>query len=328
MIHKDISVADFTLLVQKKLQSLGLVEAHPIADGSLHRCPTTTKPQKKNGAYVLYMGSQPFFWAKNWETTAEECVRGDFSEAKAHREERRKAWQRSLREKMAMQEKVAVKAKALWKDFLPAQADNAYLRNKHIKAVGVKESREGTLVVPMYDNNNLVNLQFIFPDAKKRFLKGGKKQGCFFGIADNGGDPRFPAIVCIAEGYATSVSIHMATGLPVLCAFDCGNLEAVARQARRRYPTTNLCLCADCDSKSPIYPNYGGVGLAKAIQAARLVGGCVAVPEWEEGDFNDLFMAKGAAAVQKAVADRRSYSAFQGLCENKPEALQAKNRSV
>ena len=43
-------------------------------------------------------------------------------------------------------------------------------------------------------------------------------------------------IALIAEGYATAASLHEATGLPVIVAFDAGNLLPVAQAIHKRYP--------------------------------------------------------------------------------------------
>ena len=71
--------------------------------------------------------------------------------------------------------------------------------------------------------------------------------------------------VCIAEGFATAATIHEATGDPVAVAFNCGNLEAVARAVRGRFPTAKVILCADDDARTE-----GNPGLTKATGAGAL----------------------------------------------------------
>jgi putative DNA primase/helicase len=122
----------------------------------------------------------------------------------------------------------------------------------------------------------LANLQFIQPDGAKRFLKGGRKQGCCWRI----GPAQGAGTLCIAEGYATAASIHEATARPVLIAFDAGNLQAVAEAARKLHPEADIILCADHD--------LSGKGQRGAALAALAVGGKVAMPETPGQDFNDL----------------------------------------
>jgi putative DNA primase/helicase len=66
--------------------------------------------------------------------------------------------------------------------------------------------------MPLCDwNGTLWNIQFIFQDGAKKFMKAGRKQGCFHLFGEL--TPRSP--LCVTEGYATGASIHEATGYPV-----------------------------------------------------------------------------------------------------------------
>lgn len=141
--------------------------------------------------------------------------------------------------------------------------------------------KRGTIAVPMRDaNGNLRNLQFIFQSGKKTFIKGGQKAGTchVVGVSDvwRMGD-ELAETVCIAEGYATAASVHEATGLPVVVAWDCGNLRAVGDFLRRLYPDSLLMFCADDDRDTD-----GNPGVTCAIKAAEAVRGVVVVPEFKE----------------------------------------------
>jgi putative DNA primase/helicase len=111
-------------------------------------------------------------------------------------------------------------------------------------------------------------LQFIDGEGNKRFLSGGRKRGCYFGIGQPQGK------ICIAEGYATAASIHEATGYAVAVAFDAGNLRLVAEAIRQKFPGIEIILCADNDINTP-----GNPGLTHAREAAAAVGGFVTFPE-------------------------------------------------
>src|SRR5205085_809251 len=98
----------------------------------------------------------------------------------------------------------------------PAQ-DHPYLREKGIKAFGDVRVYKGALVLPLRDAYGVLHsLQFI-SGTDKRFLRGGRINGCFFTISDKADGP-----IIICEGYATGASIHEASGHAVVCAMNCG----------------------------------------------------------------------------------------------------------
>jgi putative DNA primase/helicase len=78
-------------------------------------------------------------------------------------------------------------------------------------------------------------------------------------------------------------------GALVLSAIDAGNLEKVAVNARRSWPSADLVIAGDDDRSTP-----GNPGRAKALAAARAAGARVEFPKWPEDapasltDFNDL----------------------------------------
>lgn len=129
--------------------------------------------------------------------------------------------------------------------------------------------KAGTLLVPLYAGGRLMNLQFINHKGNKKFIKGGKKQGCYFFF---GGANDF-ARVCVGEGYATMASVHMAMSWPCFVAFDAGNLLTVARQVRMNYPDSEIIVCGDDDPD-----NKTNTGRLKAIKAANDIGGVVVLP--------------------------------------------------
>lgn len=112
-------------------------------------------------------------------------------------------------------------------------------------------------------------MQFIGEDGAKRFLSGGRIAGCYCPI----GRPQDSLLIC--EGYATGATLYAATGRAVAVCFSAGNLQPVARALRMKFPRLRLIVCADND----LTP--GNPGLTHATQAARAVGGFVAVPRFE-----------------------------------------------
>jgi P4 family phage/plasmid primase-like protien len=116
------------------------------------------------------------------------------------------------------------------------------------------------------------------------------------------GEPSGVSTLCIAEGFATGASIYEATGYPVAVAFDAGNLGPAAQALQARFPDSRLVLCADDDANTP-----GNPGLTKATEAARAVGGALAVPKFPDPrdlsltDMNDLTAVCGMDAVREAI---------------------------
>ncbi len=177
--------------------------------------------------------------------------------------------------------------------------DTDYTLKKQIKGdfkVKTKSSPSGDVVLVPVKNidDKLVGLQKIHPSGKKFFHPGTSKKGSFHLIGEhiNG-----EAYIC--EGFATGASIHMATGKPVIIAFDAGNLLPVAKEIRKKYKTTKLIICGDDDKWTENNP-----GKTFAKKAAEAVKGSVIFPAFSkevEGltDFNDLHTSEGLAKVQE-----------------------------
>jgi len=63
----------------------------------------------------------------------------------------------------------------------------------------------------------------------------------------------------IAEGYATAATVHQATGFATVAAMNCGNLFAVAKAQREKFPDREIIIAADNDQATA-----GNPGLSKA----------------------------------------------------------------
>jgi len=154
---------------------------------------------------------------------------------------------------------------------------------------------KSTLIIPMLgENGQIQSLQFISKNGDKKFLSGGKMQGSYYPL----GDLKGAGIILIAEGYATAATIHEATGLPVVVAYNAGNLLPVAETIRALYPEAGTILCADDDVATK-----GNPGVTAANEAAQAVDGKVIIPDFganrPEGanDFNDMAAHLGKEAV-------------------------------
>jgi putative DNA primase/helicase len=127
--------------------------------------------------------------------------------------------------------------------------------------------------------------------------------------------------VLICEGYATGASIHMATGLPVAIAFDCGNLQPVAEILHKRYRDARILICADDD-----FLTDGNPGISKASAAALAVDGAWLAPVFSQErernltDFNDLRALEGTATVRSQFEAK--FAALQWSSRAGPSARQ------
>jgi putative DNA primase/helicase len=189
----------------------------------------------------------------------------------------------------------AGEAQALW-DGCAADGTSPYLARKHVSAYGVRFEGE-TLVVPLRDaEGKLWSVQRILPDGTKWFLSGGRTRGLFHCI----GNLERAERVLVAEGYATGASLYMATGLPVVVAFNAGNLEPVTAAIKQAFPALRIVIAGDNDhAKEP------NTGKEKAEAAARTHNCKVVLPTFPEGitgtDWNDLHALSGLEEIQRQI---------------------------
>ncbi len=177
----------------------------------------------------------------------------------------------------------------------PATDLHPYLEAKGVPASAellVDESNR--LLLPLKDaTGKLWSYQTIDFLGEKLFMPGGKVKGCFFQL---GKPSEGPLIVC--EGYATGATIRKATGWPVFCAMNCGNLEDVAVALRAAHPEKTMVIAADDDR----FTKSGNPGMEKASEAAKSCNAVVAVPNFPDNskgtDFNDLQCECGEGVVR------------------------------
>ena len=153
--------------------------------------------------------------------------------------EERKRREREERERHGL---VAKQARATLEACQDADTEHPYLKRKGVGKHGLKVDATGCLVVPLRDPKGTIwSIQTIAPDGTKLFLKGRRKGGLFHLLGEPGDQ------IVIAEGFATAASIREATGLPVVIAFDCGNLGPVAKAIRSWLPLACIAIAADDD---------------------------------------------------------------------------------
>ena len=139
-----------------------------------------------------------------------------------------------------------------------------------------------TVVVPIYNaDRKQVGVQRITPDGKKKFSHGMTQGGAFTPIGRPQG-----GIVYICEGWATAVSVHMATGRQAIFALNSGNLPKVAEVLPKVYPDAEFIVAADHDDAG--------------IKAAKETGLPYSLPPVGL-DWNDVHAKMGLDAVRAGV---------------------------
>lgn len=192
-------------------------------------------------------------------------------------------------------------ARRLWQAAGAPRADHPYLVAKRLEAVArdagtpqivVRQSGNVLLLALRDAEGRVCNLQRIWSDGRKRFLKDARIDGCFWHAGDLKGAP----VIAVGEGFATMSAVALATGLPVVAAMSAANLAAVSAVLHACLPYNRLIVCADMDDGP-----RGNLGLAKANDAARAVPGALvakpprpaAWPPSKGWDFADTFKAPG-----------------------------------
>ena len=286
------------------IRAAGLVPPDAIEPGKLHRMPGIGKAGSNSAAWCKLfddgLGGVFGDFSSGLESSWQADREAKYSEAEIATFKARIAEERKQREAEEIKSKAEAKAKAaaIWQKGEAAPGDHPYLIRKGIQASGAKQYKDA-LLIPMRADGDLHSLQFIGPDGDKRFLTGGRVKGCYFSI----GNPKGAAALCIAEGFATGATIHEATGYPVAVAFNAGNVGAVTKAMQAKFPDLALILCADDDTQTD-----GNPGMAAATEAARAVGGLLAVPDFGierpagASDFNDMAALCGIESVRLAIA--------------------------
>lgn len=305
------------------LKGAGLrLDGLPLMDGKLHRVPVEGDEKgKSSGAYKGHLDGHPagFIqnfksgYKENWKATGQRLNPAEIAKLELQAEAKKKAREQER------QDGYNAKSHAITHELasLPdAPADHPYLKGKGLDAAGhafgAKLDDRGNLVIPIEDKDGKVwSAQRIGPTGFKGYEKDAKVSGCYQVIGGKDAlaaqDSQEP--VLISSGFGTSASIHMATGRPVVVAFQDNNLKDVAQEFKQMFPERTIAVLGDDDrhlpERTPALPNSGRV---KANEAAKAVGGRAIFPQFtaqEKGreftDFSDLHRARGLATVQRQV---------------------------
>lgn len=290
------------------------------------------KPGRKRGAYKLKIDDG---FGVGWFTDyrSGELIKWHSKSNKKFTPDERAAWKKRIEAEKEIKDKeqaelyriAAIKAERLWKQ-AQRTGTTEYLTRKQIGLHGARIMR-GILVVGAFRDGKPSTLQFIAGNGDKRYLKDGEKSGAYFPLA-TGNEDLSKLVIC--EGFSTGASIREATGLPVVVAFDSGNLAAVSKIFRKKYPDSEIIFASDNDTwnvspkfkpkfidtktlphDSPFWEEWEAAGhmhntgVISAQQAAVAIGGArVVIPRFRDTsskstDMNDLARLEGLDAVKR-----------------------------
>lgn len=330
--------------VERQLEAAGLVLKDSLQVGTPRpvRCRVEGHDKERRGWYRLYempldsgdsllVGSYGIWQGNDNGSTKVELPklgreRLTDAQAQALRDRMKQDRAAAAAELARQHERAAAKAAAGWAQCSREAGANAYLQRKGFAAgqlFGARLSPQGNLVIPLADARGRVwGLQVVYSDPAIKQRKGRDKDYWPTGLAKQGhfhiiGLIGRGSVVLLCEGFATGASLHAATGLPVVIAFDAGNLLPVAKALAAAHKGLRTLVCADDDwlqkcracgqltpvDASPTCAHCGqehkvdNPGVTAASAAAMAVGGAWVRPEFptqrpadRKGatDFNDL----------------------------------------
>jgi phage/plasmid primase-like uncharacterized protein len=175
-----------------------------------------------------------------------------------------------------------------------------YLDRKQIGPNGARLDGDRLLIPLMGDDGKVQSLQAIASDGRKLFVTAAPVTG---GLMVIGGKVATSTdLILLCEGFATGASLHEATGLVVVCAFNSGNMSHVATRLAQKYPDKHYVVAGDDDRGKD-----KNVGRAAAIDAAQVLHCQAVFPDFAAGstgtDFNDMACELGKEAVRALVVD-------------------------
>lgn len=193
-------------------------------------------------------------------------------------------------EKREFAKKVAA---TLWMEGEACPPTHPYLIKKQVNVdSGIRyHPQTGNILIPLRDGQDILGVQRIGADGDKKVNQGGRLSGCYHVI------PGELDTVYICEGYATAMTVHMATGKTAVMAVSAANLTPVGEKIGKMYPTARLVFAADNDQGGEKNP-----GIEAAEKAVKQIGrGSVIAPpfpEGEKGDWNDYALIHGGQATR------------------------------
>ncbi|NBU83428.1 MAG: hypothetical protein EBS21_02275, partial [Sphingomonadaceae bacterium] len=325
-------------------------------DGHFHR--TNWKPGTGKGDATWYIGFEHdgftiISWG-DWRDDFREVwtsrggARMSQSERAMMKADLEKARAETERTRQKMAAWAVLFADYIWADSqLDPPASHPYLAKKRITGDYLRwRNFEGKveLLVPLRDATaSLRNLQRISEDGTKRFVKNGPVSGLWWrsGVRP---DAEFTGDLAVVEGVATAETVRALSGLTTFAAITAGNLPAVVKWMRGKWPAARILIGADDDrweKDGTPRPAEKNIGRKKAGEAAEGTRSLIILPVWNNlqdrgTDWNDLAESEGLeearakwnAAVTVATLDRQLLGMSDAEYAAKRGALQSAYRNA
>jgi putative DNA primase/helicase len=290
-----------TLGFRQAMESTGLMPRDIVADGRFYRCPTSDKPRKRNGAYILTIDGRRGYW-RNYATETDWNSWADGRPVTLVDQARHEAQMRQLHAMEARRRHAAIRgAREYFGTLAPLHGGHPYIEAKGLSmqgCVGLRVDGDA-LVIPMFVQHSLVSLQTISPSGDKRY-----RTGCPVSAASFTFDRRAATVTAFAEGFATGLAVYQCVPYArVVVCFDAGNLVKVAKATKARGLAV---VCADNDWRGSV-----NTGVEKGRQAAEAIGCGLAYPHGINGtDWADAMNEWGSPArVRMEVMKGATYVA-------------------
>lgn len=203
----------------------------------------------------------------------------------------------------------------LWMEGEACPPTHPYLIKKQVNVDnGVRyHPATGNLLIPLRDGQDILGVQRITATGEKKVNPGGRLSGCYHVIQGE------LDTVYICEGYATAMTVHMATGKTAVMAVSAGNLQAVGEKLAKMYPAARLVFAADNDQGGEKNP-----GIEMAEKAVRHLkrGQVIAppFPEGQKGDWNDYALIHGGAATKALLSAKSQLPLLVDIMDFAPKA--------
>ncbi|HYX37717.1 MAG TPA: toprim domain-containing protein [Oligoflexus sp.] len=153
---------------------------------------------------------------------------------------------------------------------------------------------------------NYVGMKRIWANGEKK-LSPGRKEGSYKGAFTVIGNPPCSWRIYVAEGLATAVSIHNATGCAVYIADSAGNLASVAGTAKRQNPGKHVVIVADNDVRTEDKKHQGNTGVFTAMTAAKehnVRFAIIPALDGEKTDANDYALKRGSDGLREVLTEK------------------------
>ena len=263
---------------QSAINDAGLGTPDIIADGLIHRFRVDgDKSGTRNGWYIFYLDAVSGGAFGSWKT-GYQSTWSDKSKSLNNRQQRdikAKIAEDIRKRKLELQRQYSIAAEdaqAIWNQSAEALF-HPYLKNKRVLPFGIRQ-RNNLLIIPLYDTDHKIwSYQSIDESGCKRFMKAGKVSGNFYQIGE------IKDQVYISEGFSTGATLNQVLNVPVVVAFNAGNLKAVAIAVALKYPQIKITLAADNDTDTA-----GNPGLTKAREAAAFISSDLIYPNFNNVD--------------------------------------------